>query len=78
VNSVQQPATFTAVKVCRRPGCQRRSAPLLLGVLSEDLFLEGFTISASHVEIAFDFGELDMIVIRTDLDGHCLSVSLCP
>jgi AcrR family transcriptional regulator len=35
VDSVQQPATFTAVKVCRRPGCQRRSAPLLLGVLSQ-------------------------------------------
>jgi hypothetical protein len=46
--------------------------------LSEDLFLEGLTVSASHTEIAFDYGELDMIVVWTDLNGRCLSVSLCP
>jgi hypothetical protein len=46
--------------------------------LSEDLFLEDFAISASHTEIAFDYGELDMIVVQTDIGGYCLSVSLCP
>ena len=60
------------------PGLLARHQLPVPASLSEDLFLEGFTVSASHAEIAFDFGELDMIVVRTDLDGHCLSVSLCP
>jgi hypothetical protein len=34
--------------------------------------------SASHAEIAFDYGALDLIVVRTDLEGNCLSASLCP
>jgi len=36
------------------------------------------TPSASHAEIAFDYGALDLIVVRTDLEGNCLSASLCP
>jgi hypothetical protein len=46
--------------------------------LGENLFLEGFTIAASYTEIAFDYGALDMIVVRAGTDGQCHSVSLCP
>jgi len=36
------------------------------------------TPSASHAEIAFDYGAPDLTVVRTDLEGNCLSASLCP
>jgi hypothetical protein len=42
------------------------------------MFLEGFTISDAATEIDFDYGALDMIVVRTSPDGRCTSVSLCP
>ena len=45
--------------------------------LGENLFLEGFTIAASYAEIAFDYGALDMIVVRASTDGQCHSVR-CP
>lgn len=46
--------------------------------LHDDLFLEGFTISGAATEIDFDYGALDMIVVRTSPDGQCTSVRLCP
>ena len=56
-------------------------APSLLAApasLRNALFLEGFTISATGTEIAFDYGDLDMIVVQADPGGQCHSVVLCP
>jgi hypothetical protein len=56
-------------------------APSLLPVpapLRDALFLEGFTISAAGTEIAFDYGDLDMIVVLANPSGQCHSVVLCP
>jgi len=49
-----------------------------LAPLRDALFLEGFTISATGTEIAFDYGDLDMIVVQADPSGQCHSVVLCP
>jgi hypothetical protein len=46
--------------------------------LLDRLFLEGFTISAAYTEIAFDFGDLDLLVVRTDPSGHRQTVYLAP
>jgi hypothetical protein len=46
--------------------------------LRDALFLEGFAISAAGTEIAFDYGALDMIVVRADPGGQCHCVVLCP
>jgi hypothetical protein len=46
--------------------------------LRDALFLEGFTISGTGTEIAFDYGALDMIVVQADPGGQCHSVVLCP
>ena len=46
--------------------------------LRDTLFLEGFTITGTGTEIAFDYGALDMIVVQADPGGQCHSVVLCP
>ncbi|MBF9132122.1 hypothetical protein I0C86_24680 [Plantactinospora sp. S1510] len=39
--------------------------------LEERLFVEGFTVTASaKIEVSFDFGDSDMLVIQLDAHGH--------
>ena len=47
--------------------------------LIERLFLEGFdVISPSEMEIAFDFEDLDLLVVRVDADGQAGEAHLHP
>jgi hypothetical protein len=60
------------------PGLLAGNRPPVPASLRDALFLEGFTISGTGTEIAFDFGDLDLIVVQADPGGHCHSVVLCP
>jgi hypothetical protein len=45
--------------------------------LMDRLFLEGFTVvSPTEIEISFDFGDLDMLIVRVDSRGRGQDVFL--
>lgn len=74
-------ATLNAIKdyaAEHAPGLLASNRLPVPASLRHALFLEGFTISGSATESAFDYGALDMIVVRSDPSGQCRSVSLCP
>lgn len=60
------------------PGLLAGNRPPVPASLRDALFLEGFTISGTGTEIAFDYGALDMIVVQADPGGQCHSVIICP
>ena len=54
------------------PGSWRRHYEAVEGPpLEERLFLEGFAVTSPvEMEVAFDFGDLDMLVVRLDARGR--------
>lgn len=47
--------------------------------LLERLFLESIEVDDHlNVSLAFDFGDLDMLLVRLDTRGACTSADLCP
>jgi hypothetical protein len=62
------------------PGGWRRHYEAIEGPsLEECLFLEGFTVvSPAEMEVSFDFGDLDMLIVRLDARGHGRDVQIVP
>jgi hypothetical protein len=72
-------AALAALDAIKDYAAEHAPSPLPAPALLRDaLFLEGFTVSAAGTEIAFDYGDLDMIVVQADPGGQCRSVVLCP
>lgn len=65
-----------AFAIAQAPGDWRRHYEAVDATpLKERLFLEDFKVtSPTQMEVAFDFGDLDMLVVRIDSDGHGLDV----
>ncbi|UXX91418.1 hypothetical protein N7U49_01850 [Streptomyces sp. AD2-2] len=69
-----------AFALAHTPGGWRRHYEAVERTSLEDrLFLEGFAIvSPVEMEVAFDFGDLDMLVVRLDARGRGRDVRIAP
>jgi hypothetical protein len=67
-----------AFGITHAPGEWRRHYEAIDPIpLTRRLFLEGFAVlSPAEMEISFDYGDLDMLVVRVDAEGRGQDVSV--